>query len=208
MPAPNSAPSGQKRFLNIGGGSKAISVSDIFAEWRHDLLDVDPACRPDVLLDARELHTLPAASYDAVYCAHNLEHYYPHDAVKVVRGMAHILKPDGFAEIRVPDLQSLFKTVVQNNIDIEDVLYESDLGPVRVRDVIYGFGPQIERSGNDFYAHKSGFTPASLRKLFLNNGFVVGLVRSEHLNVIGVFFPQRPTAEHQRIFGFSMPPAP
>src|SRR6266446_7887238 len=46
---------------------------------------------------------LAASQFDAVYCSHNLEHYYRHDGATVLRGFLHVLKPDGFAEIKVPD---------------------------------------------------------------------------------------------------------
>jgi hypothetical protein len=58
--------------------------------WTHHLLDIDERVRPDVLGDARELASLvPAGTYDAVYCSHNIEHYYPHDVPKVLRGFLH-----------------------------------------------------------------------------------------------------------------------
>ena len=52
--------------------------------------------------------------------------------------------------------------MVEKNLDIDDFLYQSPEGPITVRDVIYGYGAEIERSGNDFYAHKTGFTKKSL----------------------------------------------
>ena len=74
------------------------------------------------------MKSLNAGEYDAVYCSHNLEHYYRHDVPKVL---------GGFADIRVPDLQALMKIVVEKNIDIDDFLYQSPARPITVRDVIY-----------------------------------------------------------------------
>ncbi len=91
-----------------------------------------------------------ASQFDAVYCSHNLEHYYRHDVSRVLAGFRHVLNSDGFAEIRVPDLADLMQTVVRRGLDVDDLLYQSPAGPVTVRNVLYGLGTEIERSGNDF----------------------------------------------------------
>lgn len=157
--------------LNVGGNSKNIPLPELFGGWEHILLDIDPRGKPDVVCDARELTSLTGAKYDAVYCSHNLEHYYRHDAKKVLNGFHHVLKDDGFVHIRVPDMGELMTIVVTNNLDIDDVLYQSPAGPITVRDVIYGYGVEIERSGNDFFAHKTGFTKKSLMRLLTQTGF-------------------------------------
>jgi SAM-dependent methyltransferase len=184
------------RVLNVGGGSKDIPLPPHYGNWRHDLLDIDPKGKPDVVCDARELHTLAAGQYDAVYCSHNLEHYYPHDGPKVLRGFLHVLKPDGFAEIRVPDLNSVMRCVVESNLDIEDVLYHSPGGPISVRDVVYGWGKQIEASGVDFYAHKTGFTAHSLEGLLRRSGFsnVYMFVAEDAFEIRAVAFRKEPTS--------------
>lgn len=160
-----------RKVLNVGGNSKAIPLPPLYADWEHVLLDIDPRGNPDVVCDARELSTLPAAEYDSVYCSHNLEHYYRHDVFKVLSGFMHIIKSDGFAFIRVPDMRELMRTVIEKNMDIDDVLYESAMGPIAVCDVIYGHRGEIERSGNDYFAHKTGFTPKSLMAVLRASGF-------------------------------------
>jgi SAM-dependent methyltransferase len=159
------------RVLNVGGSSKAIPIPPHYAGWEHLLLDIDPRGAPDVVCDARELTSLPAAQFDAVYCSHNLEHYYKHDGRRVLRGFLHVLTDDGFAEIAVPDLGSVMKHVVATGIDVEDILYTSPAGPITPRDVLYGWGVEIERSGQDFYAHKTGFTARSLARALQEAGF-------------------------------------
>ena len=121
--------------LNVGGNSKLIAIPPHFGGWRHDLLDIDPAGKPDLLCDARELDTLPGAQYDAIYCSHNLEHYLHHDARRVLKGFLSILKEHGFADIRVPDIGQVIRHCAANNTDLDDVLYESPAGPIMVRDV-------------------------------------------------------------------------
>ena len=156
------------------------------------LLDIDLEGEPDVVCDARDMTELPRAEYDAVYCSHNLEHYYRHDVPKVLAGFVHVLKPEGFAHIRVPDMAEVMRTAVQDKLDIDDVLYQSAAGPITVGDVIYGYGTEIERSGNDFYVHKTGFTPASLTQALVRNGFPHVFLGAGKLEVVAYAFTQKP----------------
>lgn len=160
-----------QRLLNVGGGSKAIAISPWFASFEHVLLDIDPKGAPDIRSDARDLRKLAPAEFDAIYCSHNLEHYHAHDVPAVLAGFLHVLKSDGFAEIRVPDLDAVMRAYVGKGLDLEGELYRAAAGPILVRDVIYGWGSRIARTGEDFYAHKTGFTPASLIRALRAAGF-------------------------------------
>ena len=157
--------------LNVGGSTKTIPIPPHYAGWAHLLLDIDPRRGADVVCDARKLAELAAAQFDAVYCSHNLEHYYRHDVPKVLAGFLHVLKDDGFAEIRVPDMPAVFRKIVDDGLDLEDALYQAPVGPIQVIDVIYGWSPEIEKSGNDFFAHKTGFSRKSLCEQLLATGF-------------------------------------
>ena len=187
--------SGRPRVLNVGGNNKNIQLPTYFSGWEHLLLDIDPKGNPDIVCDARRLTTLPHAEFDAVYCSHNLEHYYKHDAKTVLQGFLHVLKANGFAEIRVPDMDSVMKSVVERDLDIEDVLYVSPSGPITVRDVIYGWSVEIERSGVDFYAHKTGFTASSLKSVLAGAGFskVYPFIAKEAFEVRALAFKAEPT---------------
>ena len=110
------------RILNVGGNSKEIALPEIYNDWEQVFLDIDPSVNPDVLCDARELFTLEAATYDGIYCSHNLEHYYRHEIPKVLTGFAHVLKKDGFVHIRVPDMTSVLKAFVELEMGINDPL--------------------------------------------------------------------------------------
>ena len=189
------------RVLNVGGGDRKIPIPPHYAGWEDLLLDVDPRSNPDIVCDARQLDTLAASQFDAVYCSHNLEHYYRHDGAKVLRGFLHVLKPDGFAEIKVPDLQSVMRRCVANNLDIGDVLYQSDLGPITVRDVIYGLAREIEQSGRDFFAHKTGFTPKSLAHTLAEAGFVQTyvFVAPDAFETRALAFKAMPSAAQQKL---------
>ena len=188
-----SSGAGVKKVLNVGGNSKEIPLPAEFQGWDHLMLDIDPRGNPDIVCDARELLKLDGAQFDAVYCSHNLEHYYPHDVVKVLKGFLHVLKPEGFAQIRVPDIGELMKTVVERQLDIDDFLYQSPAGPITVRDVIYGFGLEIERSGNDFFAHKTGFTQKSLVEFLNRSGFSKVFPSTRNLEIVALAFKNKPS---------------
>lgn len=194
-----------KRVLNVGGANKSIALPAQYQGWKHVLLDIDSRGGPNIVCDARELTTLPAAQFDAVYCSHNLEHYYRHDVPKVLGGFRHVLKADGFAEIHVPDLADLMQTVVKRGLDVDDLLYQSPAGPITVRDVLYGLGSEIERSGNDFWAHKTGFTKKSLTAMLVRCGFPVVYNGSGNFEVAAFAFTKPPTDEIRRLLNF--PPA-
>jgi hypothetical protein len=60
--------------------------------------------------------------------------------------------------------------------------------------VIYGFGPEIEQSGQDFYAHKTGFSPRSLSRALQAAGFTQLVHRKgRHLEILIIAFRQMPT---------------
>ena len=185
-----------KKVLNVGGNSKHIAIPDHYDGWVHHLLDIDPKGAPDIVCDSRTLIDLPSAQYDSVYCSHNLEHYYAHDVVKVLTGFHHILKDDGFVDIRVPDIQAVVLYMVQNNMDIDDVLYETSSGVhISIKDVMYGWGGQIEASGVEFFAHKTGFSEKSLTAALNKCGFteVYALLANFEIKVLG--FKKLPSHE-------------
>lgn len=187
------------RVLNVGGGSKQIPIPEHYRGWQHLLLDIAPGPDVDVVQDARELPRLAPDQFDAVYCSHNLEHYFRHDCLKVLAGFLHVLKPDGFAEIRVPDMKAVVAHMARTGMDIEDVLYESPAGPITAHDVWYGWGKQIESSGVDFYAHKCGFTAKSLSAILVGAGFAhVSVGESESgFEIRAVAFKKSPGDAHK-----------
>ena len=187
--------SGAPRVLNVGGFSKTIPIPPHYTGWDHLLLDIDPEANPDVVCDARTLDRLEPAQFDAVYCSHNLEHYYKHEGARVLRGMLHVLKPDGFAEFRVPDLRSVMRKFVVDDLELEDVLYVAPAGPITIRDVIYGWDKKIALSGEDFFAHKTGFTAASLRTVLNDAGFArtMTIVNEGRFEIAALAFKAEPT---------------
>ncbi|MFT6310261.1 MAG: SAM-dependent methyltransferase [Porticoccus sp.] len=189
-----------KKVLNVGGNNKSIQLPAHFAGFEHLLLDIDPRGKPDILCDARELVTQEADQFDAVYCSHNLEHYYRHDVQKVLAGFLHVIKDGGFAHIRVPDIAEVMRLTVENKLDIDDVLYTSPAGPIMVLDVLYGLSVEIESSGQDFYAHKTGFTQKSLLAALDRAGFSMASSKLEYLEVNVIAFKGDPNSNTRALF--------
>ncbi len=189
--------------LNVGGNNKSIPIPAHYGSWRHLLLDISPSDDADIVMDSRKLVDFPAQQFDAVYCSHNLEHYYQHDVKVVLSGFAHVLKPGGFAEIHVPNMRTVLKRFIDTGMEINDVLYVSPGGPITVHDVVYGWGKEIEESGEDFYAHKTGFTEASLMAALNAAGFAqVWTTESDDTFAIGALaFKSDPSPAQRALLG-------
>lgn len=192
-------------FLNVGGHRKEIPVPQHYQGWNHLLLDIDKSNNPDIHCDARNLTGLDPDRFDAIYCSHTLEHFYRHDVPKVLSGFKHIVKKDGFVEIAVPDILALMKVVVRHNLDMEQVLYQAPIGPVKVCDVIYGYGPQIEQSGEDFFAHKHGFSPTSLDTYLKNAGFRYVFCKTGNLEIQVLVFLSKHSQKWLNLLNLALP---
>lgn len=162
------------RLLNVGGGSKDTPIPAKYDGWDHDLLDIWDGPDVDYVCDARDMPNvngpMSPCIYDAVYCAHNLEHYYDHDLPLVLAGFQFVLKPGGEVHIIVPNLGQLIADMAQYHIDLENVIYESAAGPITPLDVFFGYGVEVA-TGNPFYAHKTGFTATRLHRVLQEAGF-------------------------------------
>lgn len=194
----------EKKVLNVGGNNKAIPLPPQYAGFQHLMLDIDPRGSPDIVCDARMLSTLEGGQFDAVYCSHNLEHYYRHEVPRVLGGFLHVLKEGGFADIRVPDVQEVVRQMHERGLDVEDALYQSPAGPITILDVLYGYGIEIERSGQDFFAHKTGFTRKSLLGVLQRAGFSNIYIGQGNLEVAALAFKGTPDPAHRELFG--LPP--
>lgn len=183
-----------KCVLNVGGGVTEVPAR--YASWKQILLDINPAIKPDICCDALEMSALPAATYDAVYCSHTVEHFYRHDVQRLLRGFLHVLKPGGFSDIAVPNLTYLIEQV--RGRDLDDVWYESKAGPITFHDVLYGFGRAME-GGNLYYAHKCGFTAASLRKELFAAGFIYVAMMEQNTNLQAFAFLDKPKPHQLRM---------
>ena len=70
--------------------------------------------------------------------------------------------------IEIQELQSTCEAIV--NDKLLDSLYQSDAGPISPIDILYGLRGSL-KEGNDFMAHKCGFTYSTLLGAFVQAGF-------------------------------------
>jgi len=184
-----------KKVLNVGGGNKHISLPKFFKDWQHDLLDIDPRGNPDICCDARLLKTLEPAQYDAVYCSHNLEHYYLHEVPYVLDGFAHITKDTGMVWIATPNLMGVINAIATKQLEPTDVLYRTSGGfPIMAHDIIFGWGLEIQSSGQDFYAHKCGFSINMLKER-ISKHFPYMFESVMELDLLVIGFKQEPSQD-------------
>lgn len=148
------------RVLNVGGGS--VSIPRDYQGWDVDLLDIDPEVKPDICMDARQMTLLAPGRYDVIYASHVIEHFAEHEVADVLWGFYHVLTWTGYADIRCPDAKAVMLTVAAQGLDMDSVLYQAPVGPIRVGDVLWGWQRQIKRSHEPFYAHRWGFSRDTL----------------------------------------------
>src|SRR5579863_8532211 len=149
-----------KLLVNLGSGAKGASwLPAMFAEWRQLRIDSDATVAPDILADVTDLSAIESGSADVVWSAHCLQHLYLFQVGDVVAEAYRILADDGFFCVIVPDLQAVAEYLIEDRLD--QVVRESPSGPVTAYDIIFGFGPHLER-GHFGMAHKSGYTPTAL----------------------------------------------
>lgn len=195
-----------KRFLDVGGG-KTPNIPQYLMDaevWEHVVLDIDPDTKPDICADARELTALAPSQFEAVYCSHNLEHYFNHEVPKVLAGFLHVLKPGGFAEIRVFDIEAVMKHAVEKKLDIGDEIYKVGKLPVTVRDLLYGWEKENAEAGHDFYAHKTGYSRKSLTGLLNAAGFPIVSTTTGDFEIRALAFRTMPTLSLQRYLAINL----
>ena len=184
--------------LNVGSGG-GRDLPPIYRGWDQHTLDIDESVKPDIVCDAKKLTSLRGGKYDAIYCSHNLEHFYKHEVPVVLSGFMHMLKSSGFANISVPDMNALFESV--RGRDIDETWYKTDCGKISFHDVIYGWGAQVS-NGNLYYAHKTGFTEKSLGKALRGANFAKVLTASDQGGNLHAFaFKSKPSRDKLKRLG-------
>jgi predicted SAM-dependent methyltransferase len=180
----------RRRVLHVGSGAAsdgrlhAIFRSDQWAEVR---LDVDVATDPDLVCSVTDMSAAVGnATFDGIWSSHNLEHVRGHEVLPALREFVRVLRPDGFALIRSPDLESIAELILRDGID--SVVYQSPAGPITPLDMLYGHQRSIEQ-GNEFMRHGTGFTQDRLGRLLIEAGFEEArTTRTPQLEVWAVAF--------------------
>ena len=150
----------RKLLVNFGAGVKGTGwLPPLFEGWRELRVDVDPGVAPDILANITDMSAIETGSVDAVWSAHCIEHLYLHQVGDAVAEAYRILSDDGFFCIIVPDLQVIAELIASDRL--HEVVYESPAGPVTAHDMVFGYGPSLER-GRVSMAHRCGFTPTLL----------------------------------------------
>lgn len=158
------------KVLYLGsGGDRQNPAPHLFPDYEVVSLDIEPGCKPDIVLDMTRLRELPADSFEGVASSHSLEHVCAHEVPIVLEGIRHVLKRAGQVHIRVPDIKKAAKILAET--DWDTIVYHSPAGPIRPLDMFYGFGPMIA-AGMPAMCHKTGFTSALLKKLLEDAGFI------------------------------------
>jgi SAM-dependent methyltransferase len=171
-----------KRVLNAGSGpvsARQLHPAFCTDHWQEVRFDIDPEVKPDIIGSITDMSKLiPSQSFDSIWSSHSLEHLYAHEVPAAIREFRRILKPDGFALITSPDVESIASLILNHGLD--HVAYTSPIGPITPHDMLYGHTASIQR-GSRFMAHNTGFTCASLGQLLLDAGFPVVLGKREGL---------------------------
>jgi len=159
-----------KTFLHVGCGpqNKSSCLGFNNDNWKEIRLDIDKNVNPDIVGTLTDMKLVETGSVDAVYSSHNIEHIFPHEVPIALREFYRVLKEDGIAVISCPDLQSVCEAVAQDKL--LEPLYESHSGPICPIDILYGSRKMIAK-GNEYMAHKGGFTYSTLNRAFFEAGF-------------------------------------
>lgn len=161
----------EKKFLHVGCGhhTKEHTTKEFrSATWQEVRLDIDESVNPDILASVLDLSSIDSNSFDSIFSSHNIEHVHAHEIPLMLEGFLRVLKEDGYIVVTCPNLLQAAKLIVQDKLT--EPAYISPIGPITPLDILYGHNKMIE-GGNEFMAHKTGFTPKSLGETLASAGF-------------------------------------
>lgn len=190
-----------RTLLHVGCGPlRKAQTTPAFdtPEWEELRLDIDPSVEPDIVASLTDMSALADGAVDAIFSSHNIEHLHPYETPIALREFRRVLKPDGFAVITCPDLQSVAELIAADKL--METVYESPLGPISPIDILYGHRRALA-AGNPHMAHRSGFTLRVLVGLLNEMGFrnVAGLRRRAHFDLWAVAMVNGSKAEAQAL---------
>ena len=161
-----------RTFLHLGCGfrnQRQSTTAFASAEWKEIRVDINGDAQPDIVASVTDMSSIPSDSADAAYLSHIIEHLYAYQVPAALREVMRVLKPDGFAVIRCPDLQGIAALVAEGKLT--ETLYDTvSEGPISAHDMIYGHSRSLAR-GETWMAHKSGFTAQTLLTAVTLAGF-------------------------------------
>lgn len=197
MPRTKSTVPPRRVLLNAGSGKTGNQrLPRIFRTWTQIRVDIDPDAEPDLLANVSDLSAIGDGSVDAIWCAHCVEHLFPHEVPLALAEFRRVLRGDGFACIIVPDLQEISHWIANDRL--HETIYVSSAGPVTAHDMVWGYAPAIER-GATRMAHHCGFTPTLFMERLKEAGFaeIVLRRRKDNLELAGLAL-QQPSESAER----------
>jgi predicted SAM-dependent methyltransferase len=165
------AGAGGKSLLHVGSGRPAPGrLHPLFRDeaWRELRLDIDPQVEPDIIGSITDMGMIESGAHDALFASHTIEHLHSHEVPAALQGFRRVLKADGFALIRTPDLAAIAEALLKHGPD--HVAYVAPAGPITPLDMLFGHGRSL-RLGRQHMAHHTGFTEERLGRLLLSAGF-------------------------------------
>ena len=196
-------------FLHVGcGRNRKENTTRGFnsGDWTEITLDIDEAVDPDVLGSMTDMSDVETSSVDAVFSSHNIEHLNAHEVPIALKEFLRVLRPDGFAVITCPDLQSVCQRVAEDKL--LEPLYETSKGiPVTPIDIIYGFRPDLA-AGKIYMAHRCGFTLKVMGAVLKGVGFqsVATMRREKYFDLFAVASKSSKTeSEIRELAGYHFP---
>lgn len=160
-----------KTFLHVGCGNKPKEMTTrefSSDDWEELRFDIDPDVKPDYIGTMTDMSAIDDAFVDAIFSSHNIEHLYVHQVPDALAEFKRVLKPGGILVITCPDLQEVAKLIAEDKLN--ESLYDSALGPITPLDIVYGLSSALAE-GNEYMAHKNGFTEKVLHQALLEAGF-------------------------------------
>lgn len=167
-----------RKVLHVGCGIATIDkMPPGFRDgtWQEVRFDIDPDVGPDIVGTITDMAGVADGSVDAVYSSHNIEHVYAYEVQGVLAEFRRVLKPDGFAVITCPDIETVARHIAQGRL--AEPLYQSPSGPITPLDILYGHGDSLAQ-GFHYMAHKTGFSARTLSDHVKRAGFAILASRS------------------------------
>ncbi|MDC0964458.1 class I SAM-dependent methyltransferase [Candidatus Pseudothioglobus singularis] len=190
-----------KTLLHVGCASLNIShlKGFIIDDWTEIRFDIDESRNPDIVGTLTDMSLVQTESVDAIYSAYNIDHIYPHEVPTALSEFFRVLKDDGMAIIKCPDIQSVCEAVAKGKL--LEPFYNSPVGPISPIDILFGNRKAVAK-GNEFMAKKGGFIYSVLDRALHQAGFEVrygGRVKNGRELSIVAFKQKKPEEEIKNI---------
>lgn len=179
----------KKIFLNVGCGVTPLNQQSeyfITPEWKEIRVDAFPNATRDIESSLLDLKEIDDESCDVVWACHVVEHMYWHELPSVFNSIVRVLKKDGYAIIRVPDLGSIADKI---KTALLEPVYGSAGGAISPIDMIYGHRPS--HTANIGMLHKTGFTAQSMSQILSSLGIKAFIKEGGNFEVIALLYKDK-----------------